>query len=69
MNDDVAQLLASLRLSKIADILDDEIKKAEKEDLSYSALIGRLLRAQWNHRQESALGWRIKQAKLPEEWS
>ncbi len=69
MNDDIAQLLASLRLSKIADILDDEIKKAEKEDVSYSTLIARLLRAQWNHRQESALGWRIKQAKLPEEWS
>lgn len=69
MNDDIAQLLSSLRLGKIAEIFDDEIKKAEKGELSYSALIALLLRAQWNHRQESALGWRIKQAKLPEEWS
>jgi hypothetical protein len=28
-----------------------------------------LLRAQWHHRQESALAWRIERAALPEQWS
>lgn len=69
MNDEVAQLLSNLHLGKIASIFDDEVKKAEKEDLSYTAFMARLLRAQWHHRQESALAWRIKQAKLPEQWT
>ena len=42
---------------------------AEKEDVSYSEFLTRLLRAQWHHRQESALAWRIKRANLPESWS
>jgi len=69
MNDEVSQLLSNLHLGKIASIFDDEMKKAEKEDLSYAAFVARLLRAQWHHRQESALAWRIKQAKLPEQWT
>jgi DNA replication protein DnaC len=28
-----------------------------------------LLRAQWHHRQETALAWRIKQAKIPQAWT
>ena len=69
MNDEVSQLLSSLHLGRIAEIFDDEVKRAEKEDLSYSTFIARLLRAQWHHRQESALTWRIKQAKMPEQWT
>jgi DNA replication protein DnaC len=69
MKDDLEQLLRNLRLRKIAEILDAELAKAEKEDLAYTALLGRLLRAEWHHRQESALAWRIKNARLPEEWT
>ena len=29
----------------------------------------RLLRAQWHANQESALAWRIKQARMPEQWT
>ncbi len=29
----------------------------------------RLLRAQWHHRQETALEWRIRRAGLPEQWT
>ena len=32
-------------------------------------LIARLLRAEWESRQESALAWRIKNARMPETWS
>lgn len=69
MNDDVEQLLRSLRLKKIAEILDEEIAAAEKKQLSYQHFLGRLLRAQWHQRQEDALQWRIKHAKLPELWT
>jgi DNA replication protein DnaC len=69
MKDDLEQLLKNLRLKKIAEILDAELAKAEKEDLSYAALLARILRAEWHHRQESALAWRIHNARLPEQWT
>ena len=69
MTDEIAQLLKALHLGKIAAILDAELAHAQKKDLSYQDLVVRLLRAQWHHRQESALTWRIKQARLPEQWT
>lgn len=69
MTDEIAQLLKALRLAKIAEILDDELKNAEKNDLGYQELIVRLLRAQWHRNQESALEWRIERARLPEKWT
>jgi DNA replication protein DnaC len=69
MTDELAQLLKSLRLTRIAEILDDELKAADKGDWAYQELLVRLLRAQWHHHQETALGWRIHRAKLPEKWS
>jgi DNA replication protein DnaC len=69
MTDEIAQLLKALRLGKIAEILDDELKNADKNDLGYQDLIVRLLRAQWHRNQESALEWRIERARLPEKWT
>jgi DNA replication protein DnaC len=69
MNDDLAQLLRSLHLGRIAEILDDEISDAEKTHRTYGDFFARLLRAQWHHRQESALAWRIRQAAIPESWT
>jgi DNA replication protein DnaC len=69
MTDEIAQLLKALRLGRIAQILDDELKAADKSDLGYQELIVKLLRAQWHHQQENALTWRIERAKLPEKWS
>jgi DNA replication protein DnaC len=69
MTDDLAQLLKSLHLGKIAEILDEELAQAEKKHTTYTELLARLLRAQWHARQESALAWRIQQARLPEEWT
>jgi len=69
MNDDIDQLLRNLHLKKMAEIFDEELKHAEKQQLSYSAFLARLLRAQYHHRQESALAWRIKTAGFPEEWT
>ena len=69
MNDEVDQLLRNLHLKRIREIFDEEIANADKQDLSYAEVILRLLRAQWHHRQESALEWRIERARLPEQWT
>jgi hypothetical protein len=69
MKDDLAQLLACLKLRKIAEIYEAEAQKSEKAGEPFGKLFSRLLRAEWNHRQECALAWRIKKADLPEEWT
>ena len=68
-NDDLEQLLRSLHLGRIAEILEAELADAEKHERGYADFLARLLRAQWHHRQESALAWRIKRARLPEDWT
>jgi DNA replication protein DnaC len=69
MNDDLSQLLSCLKLHTIAEMYDAEATKADKEHATFNKLLARLLRAEWQARQESALCWRIKKAKLPEEWT
>jgi DNA replication protein DnaC len=69
MNDDLDQLLQSLHLKRIRAILDEEIARADKEHLPYAELFARLLRAEWQAKQEQALAWRIDRARLPEQWS
>ena len=69
LNDELEQLLKNLHLNRILDIYGEQVSTAEKEDVSYSEFLTRLLRAQWHHRQEGALAWRIKRANLPENWS
>jgi DNA replication protein DnaC len=69
LNGELEQLLKNLHLNRIRDIYGEQLSAADKEDVSYSEFLTRLLRAQWHHRQESALAWRIKRANLPENWS
>lgn len=68
-SDELDQLLRNLHLKRILEIYDEQAGAAEKEDVSYSEFLTRLLRAQWHNRQETALAWRIKRANLPEKWS
>ena len=51
------------------DIYEDQVRAAEKEDVSYTEFVTRLGRAQWHARQEGALEWRIRRANLPERLS
>ena len=69
MNDDLDQLLKSLHLKKIAEILDEELAIADEKGTAFKTLLGRLLRAEWHRRQENALSWRIRRAGMPEEWT
>jgi DNA replication protein DnaC len=69
MSEEVEQLLKNLKLRRILSIYEEQLRAAEKEDVSYSEFVARLLRAQWHARQEGALEWRIRRANLPERWS
>jgi DNA replication protein DnaC len=69
INEELEQLLKNLKLRRILDIYDEQCRTAEKEDVSYTEFVTRLMRAQWHARQEHALEWRIRNAKLPERWS
>jgi DNA replication protein DnaC len=69
MNDELEQLLKSLHLKKVRELFDAALAKAEKESLPVEKFWIRLLRAEWQSRQESALAWRIKNARMPETWT
>ena len=69
MTEEIEQLLRNLHLKKILEIYDEVLRQAEKENPSYSEFFLRLLRPQWHARQEHSLQWRIKQARLPEQWT
>jgi DNA replication protein DnaC len=68
-NDELDQLLRSLHLGRIGEMIEQEMADAEKHERGYADFLTRLLRAQWHHRQETALAWRIDRARLPEDWT
>lgn len=69
MIEEIQQLLKNLRLLFIAEILCEELRKAEQEQPTYQDFLLRLLRPQWHAKNEQALEWRIRRAKLPERWT
>ena len=69
MTDELDQLLKNLKLGRMKTVFDEQLRAAEKQQLSYSEFVAGLLRTQWHDRQESALEWRIQRANLPERWS
>lgn len=69
MTEQLDQLLKNLHLKKIHEILDDELQRAEQEQIPYQEFLLRLVRPQWYAQQEKALEWRIKNARLPECWT
>ncbi len=69
MDDDLDQLLAGLKLRRIREVLDDHLERAEQEGPSYADFLRRLLRAELQAQQMRFLGYRIKRAKLPEDWA
>jgi DNA replication protein DnaC len=67
--DELQQLLKNLHLRRMAEALPEELQRAQKDAVDYTEFLLRLVRAQWHHRQETALEWRIRQARLPERWA
>ena len=69
MTEELDQLLDNLKLRRMREIYEEQLRAAEKQEVSYSEFLTRLLRAQWHHRQETALEYRIRSANLRERWS
>src|SRR5881398_3411862 len=69
MTEELEQLLKNLKLRRMLEIYDEQLRAADKDDISYSEFVTRLVRAQFHARQEGALEWRIRRANLPERWS
>jgi DNA replication protein DnaC len=69
MSEELEQLLKNLKLRRMLEIHEEQLRAAEKQDVSYAEFLTRLLRAQWHYRQEKALEYRIRRANLPERWS
>ena len=69
MSEELEQLLKNLKLRRILEIYEEQLRSADKDEISYSDFVVRLMRAQWQARQEGALEWRIRRANLPESWT
>jgi len=69
MNDKLHQILTDLRLKGMAQALDQELQRAEKEGLPVSEVIERLLVQEQVYRQERSQSYRLKQAKIPWDWT
>src|SRR6516164_6260714 len=69
MSEELEQLLKNLKLRRILEIYDEQLQAANQDDISYTELLTRLARAQWQAKQEGALEWRIRRANLPERWT
>jgi hypothetical protein len=62
MNEELEQLLKNLKLGRVLEVYEEQLRAADKEDVTYTEFAVRLLRAQWHTRQETALEWRIRRA-------
>ena len=66
MTEELEQLLKNLKLRRILEIYEEQLRAADKDDISYTDFVTRLVRAQWQAKQEGALEWRIQRANLPD---
>ena len=62
MTEELEQLLKNLKPRRILEIYDEQLRAVEKDDISCSEFVARLVRAQWQAKQEGALEWRIRRA-------
>jgi len=68
MDDELDQLLDSLKLSRIREILDDRIAAVTTDGTSYTEFLRRLLREEHHAQQIRFLEARVHRAQLPERW-
>jgi DNA replication protein DnaC len=69
MRDQLHQLLTSLRLQGMSQVLDRELERAERDALTPQEVLYRLLLEEARYRQERSLAYRLKQAKIPWDWT
>src|SRR5215510_15783271 len=69
MRDKLQTLIARLRFDGMAAALDGELERAEREGTPGPELIHRLLCAEAASQRERSLAYRLKQARLPWDWT
>lgn len=69
MREKIRQLFTELRLKGMANVLDQELDRAEKNGSPASEVIYRVLMEEYGYRKERSLHYRLKQAKIPWEWT
>lgn len=69
MREKIRQLFTELRLKGMANVLDQELDRAEKNGSPASEVIYRVLMEEHAYRQERSLYYRLKQARIPWEWT
>ena len=47
MSEELEQLLKNLKLRRILEIYEEQLRAADKGDISYTEFLTRLVRAQW----------------------
>lgn len=68
MDDELDQLLISLKLGRVREILDERSAAATAEGPSYTEFLRRLLREEHHAQQIRFLEARIHRAQIPERW-
>lgn len=69
MREKIRQVLTELRLKGMANVLDQELDRAEKNGSPASEVIYRVFMEEHAYRQERGLHYRLKQARIPWEWT
>ena len=69
MRKKIQQILDQLRLKGMAEVLDHELDRAEKNGAPVTQVLHRLLREELKHRRERSMAYRINNAKIPWPWT
>ncbi|MCJ7601259.1 MAG: IS21-like element helper ATPase IstB [Desulfobulbaceae bacterium] len=69
MSDEILELLKQLKLHGMADVFPKLLAKAEREGWSHQDLTRKLLTEELQHQRERSMLYRLKQAKIPWDWT
>lgn len=65
----ILEILDRMRLAGFKNVLSQELDRAQKTGCAHSELIYRLLVAEYDHRQKRSMLYRLRQAKIPFDWT
>jgi DNA replication protein DnaC len=66
MNDDLDQLLTSLKMHRTRELLSRELDRAIRDKPAYDAFLADLLREEYVYKRQKSLEYRIEHARIPE---
>ena len=69
MLDDIQACLEALKLRKMRELVEAELKSAQTRKPSYSAFLLGLLRQEVEDKRQRSVQSRIQQASLPDRWT